>query len=88
MLVIPALLSLKPQLVEKECEEIKELVIAILMRIKNDKSDIVQKTGKKLILELIKNFPQSFKSFYLDKLSIEEDKMICKAVINNDDILL
>jgi hypothetical protein len=41
MLVIPALLSLKPQLVEKECEEIKELVIAILMRIKNDKSDIV-----------------------------------------------
>lgn len=88
MLVIPALLSLKPQLVEKECEEIKELVIAILKRIKNDKSDIVQKTGKKLILELIKNFPQSFKSFYLDKLSIEEDKMICKAVINNDDILL
>lgn len=77
MLVIPALLSLKPQLVEKECEEIKELVIAIIKRIKYDKSDIVQKTGKKLILELIKNFPQSFKNLYLQKLSIEEDKIIC-----------
>ena len=52
MLVVPALLSLKTTVMEKECAELKELIDAVLKRIKSDSSEIVSKTGKKLILEL------------------------------------
>ena len=52
MLVIPALLSLKTSLIETESPQIKDLVIAVIKRIQSDSSEIVQKTGKKLLLEL------------------------------------
>jgi hypothetical protein len=52
MLVIPALLSLKTAVMEKDCAEMKELIVAVVKRIKEDSSEIVSKTGKKLILEL------------------------------------
>ena len=61
MLVIPALLSLKTTVMEKECAELKELIDAVLKRIKADSSEIVSKTGKKLILELQKCYPTTFK---------------------------
>lgn len=52
MLVLPALLSLKPSIVERENQEMKDLIQAVVKRIQNDSSDIVSKTGKKLLLEL------------------------------------
>lgn len=52
MLVIPALLSLKASIMDRECQEMKDLVQAVIKRIKGDQSEIVSKTGKKLILEL------------------------------------
>lgn len=36
MLVLPALLSLKASIVEKECPELKELVQAVVKRIVSD----------------------------------------------------
>lgn len=52
MLVIPALLSLKPTVMERESREMMDLVYAVIKRIKSDQSEIVSKTGKKLLLEL------------------------------------
>ena len=52
MLVIPALLSLKTAVMEKDCAEMRELIVAVVKRIREDSSEIVSKTGKKLILEL------------------------------------
>jgi len=52
MLVIPALLSLKTSLMESENQQIQDLVLAVIRRIQADSSEIVQKTGKKLLLEL------------------------------------
>ena len=57
MLVIPALLSLKQSVIESECKEMKDLIQAVLRRIKSDQSEIVSKTGKKLLLELQKCYP-------------------------------
>jgi hypothetical protein len=38
----------------------KDLIQAVLRRIKTDQSEIVSKTGKKLLLELQKCYPQAF----------------------------
>jgi hypothetical protein len=51
MLVIPALLSLKQNVIEKACPEIVELIQVVIKRLK-DQEEIVAKTAKKLILEL------------------------------------
>ena len=60
MLVIPALLSLKTSIMEKETTEMKDLLTAVIKRIKIDNSEIVSKTGKKLLLELNKCYPNTF----------------------------
>ena len=52
MLVIPALLSLKQVVLESECKEMMDLIQAVIKKIRNDQSEIVSKTGKKLLLEL------------------------------------
>lgn len=52
MLVLPALISLKPNSVDRENPEMKELIVAVVRRIQTDSSEIVSKTGKKLLLEL------------------------------------
>ena len=88
MLVIPALLSLKTTVMEKECTELKELINAVLKRIKADSSEIVSKTGKKLILELQKCYPNAFKAQYIDTMRNQEDRQICLAVMANDDAML
>jgi hypothetical protein len=54
MLVLPALLSLKPSSIQQENPEMKELILSVVKRIHNDNSEIVSKTGKKLLLELQK----------------------------------
>ena len=51
MLVIPALLTLKPKVIEKAHESIVELIEAVSLKLE-DKTEIVQKTAKKLLLEL------------------------------------
>jgi len=51
MLVIPALLSLKPVVVEKGSPEVLELISVVTKKLR-DPEEIVAKTAKKLILEL------------------------------------
>ncbi len=53
---------------DNQTEEMKELILAVIRRIQMDSSEIVAKTGKKLVLELQKCYPQSFKANYIDCL--------------------
>ena len=62
-----------------------ELILAVIKRIKTDQSEIVAKTGKKLLLELEKCYPNAFKSLYVDKIKGEEEKAISQAVFQNDE---
>ena len=68
MLVVPALLSLKPFIMDQQSKHMLDLVRGVLKRIKHDQSEIVAKTGKKLILELNKCYPSIFKLNYADAL--------------------
>ena len=61
MLVIPALLSLKPSVVERGAPEIVEMIGRTLKKLK-DPQEIVSKTAKKLIVELNKCYPNHFES--------------------------
>jgi|TARA_B110000285_G_C15060418_1_gene582049 hypothetical protein len=72
MLVIPALLSLKSSIMDREHPEMMNLIMAVVRRIKQDQSEIVSKTGKKLLLELQKCYPVGFKSCYIDKIRDRE----------------
>lgn len=51
MLVIPALLSLKPQVLEKCSIELIQLISKVISKVK-DPQEIVAKTARKLILEI------------------------------------
>lgn len=85
MLVLPALLSLKPSIVERENPEMKELILAVVKRIQTDSSDIVGKTGKKLLLELQKCYGAMFKANQIDTIANFEIRQICNVVLANDD---
>lgn len=85
MLVIPALLSLKASIMESERSEMAELLRAVVARILGDPSEIVAKTGKKLVLELQKCYPTQFQQNYVAKLGDNREMQICKAIIHNDD---
>lgn len=74
MLVIPALLSLKASVMETERPEMKDLLKAVIVRIQSDSSEIVAKTGKKLVLELQKCYPNHFKQNYVDHLREPHDQ--------------
>ena len=67
MLVIPALISLKPVVIQKESNEMRVLVDAVIARLR-DPQEPVSKTAKKLILELQKCYSDSFKPIYIDVL--------------------
>lgn len=85
MLVIPALLSLKPSIIESNTNpEMMNLLKTILRRLR-DQSEIVAKTAKKLILELNKCFSQAFIRFYVDQFSIDEERLVCMAILQSDD---
>ena len=66
----------------------KELILSVVKRIHTDNSEIVSKTGKKLLLELQKCYTSSFKTMQIDTLNSEEAKSICYAVLNNEDARL
>jgi hypothetical protein len=51
MLVIPALISLKPIIVDKASPEAVELLQRVIKRLR-DPQEIVAKTARKLLLEL------------------------------------
>ena len=59
MLVIPALISLKPQILEKVVPEATELLQRIIKKLR-DPQEIVAKTSRKLLLELQKCYPNQF----------------------------
>lgn len=85
MLVIPALLSLKASIMDSEKQEMTDLLRAVINRIQSDSSEIVAKTGKKLVLELQKCYPTQFKQNYIDKLGDNRETQICRAIISSDD---
>ena len=51
MLVIPALISLKPQIIDKGAPEAIEMLQRIIKKLR-DPSEIVAKTARKLLIEL------------------------------------
>jgi hypothetical protein len=63
----------------------KDLLQGVIKRIRSDQSEIVSKTGKKLILELQKCYPEAFKTHYIANIRNQEDLLICKAVLANDE---
>ena len=83
MLVIPALLSLKSQIMEFESEELNILITTVIRRIQGDPSEIVAKTGKKLLLELQKCYPTSFRRNYIESMEPGIKRSICEAIIEN-----
>ena len=56
MLVVPALISLKPSIVDKVSAEATELITRVVKRLR-DPQEIVAKTARKLLLELQKCYP-------------------------------
>jgi hypothetical protein len=56
MLVIPALISLKPIIVDKASPEAVELLQRIIKKLR-DPQEIVGKTARKLLIELQKCYP-------------------------------
>jgi len=84
MLVVPALLSLKPSVVEKASPEMAELMQAVVRKLR-DSQDVVSKTARKLILEIQKCYPDLFESKILSSLKSEEDRILCRAVVKGDE---
>lgn len=59
MLVIPALISLKPSVISEVTPEMSNLMDEIMFKLR-DSAENVAKTAKKLILELHKCYPTIF----------------------------
>ena len=60
----------------------KALIDAVIARLR-DPAESVAKTAKKLILELQKCYPTTFKSAYIDALANEDERAICGLIIEN-----
>lgn len=73
MLVIPALVSLKPTVINEITPEMTMLMDEITMRLR-DPAENVAKTAKKLILELHKCYPASFDKNYVETKESEEEQ--------------
>ena len=82
MLVIPALISLKATVVQSRTEEMRQLIEAVIGRLR-DPAESVAKTAKKLLLELQKCYPNDFKPVYIDTLQSEDDRLICSLILEN-----
>jgi len=84
MLVVPALLSLKPVVVEKGSPEVLELISVVTKKLR-DPEEIVAKTARKLILELQKCYPQCFDDVVVNSLKNETERGLCAAIINSNE---
>lgn len=82
MLVIPALISLKAAVINDQNSDMRKLVDTVVSRLR-DQAEPVSKTAKKLILELNKCYPQTFKVNYVDTINSEEDRTICDLILEN-----
>lgn len=82
MLVIPALISLKSSVIQGVNFEMKQLIEAVITRLR-DPADSVAKTAKKLLLELQKCYPTVFKQNYIESLPNEEERAICSLILEN-----
>ena len=76
MLVIPALISLKPSVIEQVTPEMNDLIAIIIEKLR-DQAEIVAKTAKKLLLELKKCYPSHFANNYIERVPSHEEKHIC-----------
>ncbi len=56
MLVVPALLSLKPSVLDKCAPELSEMIKVIIKKLR-DTQEIVAKTARKLLIEINKCYP-------------------------------
>ena len=83
MLVIPALISLKPVVITEITSEMNELVDEIIQRLR-DPSENVSKTAKKLILELHKCYPSVFEKNYIEMKASEDEKQVCRLILANN----
>ena len=68
--------------------EVKLLINSVVTRIRCDQSDIVAKTGKKLIIELDKCYPNQFKTNYIESMNQDIYQQVCKAILEKNDDLL
>jgi len=73
MLVVPALLSLKPSVAEKPASEFIDLISSVTKKLQ-DPQEIVAKTSRKLILELEKCYKGSFESKAVDNIRNDEER--------------
>ena len=69
-------------MVQGSQNEMKILIDAVIARLR-DPAESVAKTAKKLILELQKCYPTTFKSNFIDGLNNEDDRIICSLIIEN-----
>ena len=58
---------------------------AVVKRIQYDSSEIVGKTGKKLILELQKCYPKTFKSNYVESIENSLQRSICSSIVEGNE---
>lgn len=83
MLVIPALISLKPTVVNEITQEMDSLMEEITYRLR-DPAENVAKTAKKLILELHKCYPTTFERNYIEVKASDEEKQVCRLIMANN----
>lgn len=83
MLVIPALISLKPNIINDITPEMQALVEEVTQRLR-DPADNVAKTAKKLILELHKCYPETFEKNYVETKINEDEKTIFRMIMANN----
>jgi hypothetical protein len=67
MLVIPALISLKSNVIEEKSKYIQTLVTETILLLR-DPAEIVSKTARKLICELAKCYPVTFEENFISNL--------------------
>ena len=82
MLVVPALMSLKAQVIDEASFTVKSLIEEVIARLR-DPAEIVAKTARKLICELHKCYPVSFETNFIAPLANESDRIICSLILNN-----
>ena len=69
---------------EKYSIELIQLISKIINKVK-DSQEIVAKTARKLILEIQKCYPLYFEPVIINNLKSEDDKLMARAVLRNDE---
>jgi len=83
MLVIPALISLKPIVINEVTPEMTYLMDEITIKLR-DPAENVAKTAKKLILELHKCYTATFEKNYVETKDSDDEKNIFRLIMANN----